>query len=707
MTRAWAWSLDLHPLVQAIAVTLVLVAVVLLVLEARGKAARVWASGVVASIALLAIVLRPGWITTQGTAVGPKAWMLVDGSASMDVPQERWKAAKRRYEELLAARPDARVLLRLWGEGVGRNTGELPDVSPGFPTSDLDAAMAGILEDEGEQGSAVVVVSDGAFNVSPSTIDALRRKGTVVHAAQVGQTPTDLSLLRLTGLQAAVAHRAQVVELVAARSGQMSVERARVELREVTASGAVRPLASGELVFSGDEAIIQLPVTFEQAGPRVVEILLEVPAGDEVPANNVRRVSFHVARDRIRLLHIAGRPTSDVRALRAWLKADAAIDLVTFFILRTLTDDVRAPNEELALIPFPIDELFTEHLGTFDAIILQDFSSTEYQLSKYATAVRSYVRAGGGLVLVGGPDSFSRGGYGKGAMADVLPVALVGAEPFETTRRAAPVVTELGRRAPPLSRLSTEALPAMEGANLVGDLLPGAHALWVHPDLKTPSGAPMPLLAMREVEAGRSVSIAVDGTWRLAMSPEAERSGGRDHAHFWDGIVGWLMREPRYEGLQLRADPGCRTPGEATVEALSFGEPLRGELTVRYAGGAEVLRKEMETGQKVGLPLDKAGSLVAAFRTPHASVTLVFACEDAGQEWADVKVRDEAMRRLAEQTGGEYFPQDKPLSPALPPSTMVRSREERTPAVPSWVLAMIAAGACGLHWIVRRQSELS
>ncbi len=133
------------------------------------------------------------------------------------------------------------------------------------------------------------------------------------------------------------------------------------------------------------------------------------PAGDAIPDNDRRLVTFHVARERVRVLHVAGRPTNDMRALRQWLKSDASVDVVAFFILRTLTDDARASQNDLSLIPFPVDELFTEHLPSFDAVVLQDFDAQPYGLVKYLPNLARYVRGGGGLVMVGGQNSFVSG----------------------------------------------------------------------------------------------------------------------------------------------------------------------------------------------------------------------------------------------------------------------------------------------------------
>ena len=45
-----------------------------------------------------------------------------------------------------------------------------------------------------------------------------------------------------------------------------------------------------------------------------------------------------------------------------------------------LGDEPGAPAVELALINFPVDELFTEHLRSFDAVILQDIDAARYTL---------------------------------------------------------------------------------------------------------------------------------------------------------------------------------------------------------------------------------------------------------------------------------------------------------------------------------------
>src|SRR5204862_997075 len=111
-----------------------------------------------------------------------------------------------------------------------------------------------------------------------------------------------------------------------------------------------------------------------------------------------------------------------------------SVDVVAFFILRTPSDDVMASQDELALIPFPVDELFSEHLPSFDAVVLQDFNAEPYGLSKHLKSLARYVDKGGGLIMVGGPDAFGPGHYGGTKLAEVLPVEI---DPDRQARGAA------------------------------------------------------------------------------------------------------------------------------------------------------------------------------------------------------------------------------------------------------------------------------
>ncbi len=261
-----------------------------------------------------------------------------------------------------------------------------------------------------------------------------------------------------------------------------------------------------------------------------------------------------------------------MRELRTWLKSDASLDIVAFFILRTRTDDTKALDDELALIPFPVDELFTEHLPSFDAVVLQDIDALEYGLARHLGALTEYVKGGGGIIMVGGPNAFVRGGYGGTALSTVLPVELDGSG-GATAEDATPFVprwTDQGRAAPllqPLRGIVGDDLPTMAGANVLGDVRPGGVVLWTHPTRTTKRGAPMPVLAIGDEGDGRSIALGIDALWMLKFSELGARTAGRGHGALWDGLLGWLMRDPRFEPAQIEIQGGCTAGLPSTVHA--------------------------------------------------------------------------------------------------------------------------------------------
>ena len=75
------------------------------------------------------------------------------------------------------------------------------------------------------------------------------------------------------------------------------------------------------------------------------------------------------------MLLISGEPHQGERTWRRLLKADPSVDLVHFTILRPPEKDDRTPLNELALIAFPVRELFVDKIGEFDLIILDRFQN--------------------------------------------------------------------------------------------------------------------------------------------------------------------------------------------------------------------------------------------------------------------------------------------------------------------------------------------
>jgi uncharacterized membrane protein len=695
----------------------------------RRKGWAVAVTGLVATVLLLAAVLRPVRVSSRVSPVGPRVVVLLDQSASMALPGDDGPRTRARASALLGLREaarDARLALFGFGNGAAVPLSVEDELSTDQMHSDLMSAIASLTSATEERASALVVVSDGRLDRPGADLDegraraALQQLGTPVHTVSVGtQTPPDASIKAVAMAGAAVAHQSVRMTVTVGCFGGLDCGNVPIAVRELVESGAPLLLAAGVAPISEGEGTVALDVTLDRAGSRVVEVAIRAPQGDTIPDNDRRFLTFEVTRDRVRILHIAGRPTYDVRALRQWLKSDASLDVVTFFILREMVDDLTPDPHELSLIQFPVDELFSEHLPSFDAVVLQDFDAVPYGLSPHLRAIAAYVRNGGGLVMVGGHHAFSAGGYAGTPLEPVLPVRLVppALGSVIDTNPFVPTYTLAGRETPVLDGLRAliaERLPQMSGASLLGDAHDGTVVLWEHPSRKTANGSPMPVLALGDHGNGRSLAVAVDGTHKLAFSEMAAETAGRAYGALWDALVGWLMRDPRYEPARIDLERPC-VAGVPVAVRIRAVPGLDGDVSLRLGqlGSTQapwLIAVPQGKGQRslaAELPPLEPGGYFARLQIGSGpSTRRDFSCERGGEEWADPRPDAERLETIARATGGRAVSWRDAGSLTFPHATTIASERRVSAVAPPWVWTLAAAVALGLHWIARRTSGL-
>jgi uncharacterized membrane protein len=729
MVHSWSLSSDLSRALSYIAIVLALASVGLLSIELRRRrASGAWValSGLVATALLTLAVLRPATVLSRGSLVGPRVLVLVDRSRSLDLPGDegtRRETLAHALQKIKASAGQARLRVLAFGEGaaVPWDPQAGSDVAPASH-SDLSAALMSLATLPEERPASIVVLSDGRLDrpsetlPGPAILEAMHGLQVPVHTVSLASSaPPDASIRAVRAAGAAVAHQPLPLTIQIGCDGGLPCEDLTVSARELIEGGPPALLASGVAHVDHGLATVELTITLDRAGPRIVEVAIQSPNGDQIPDNDRRLLAFDVARDRVRVLHVAGRPTYDVRALRMWLKSDASVDVVAFFILRTRTDEVGASEEDLALIPFPVHELFSEHLPSFDAVVLQDFNAAPYELLQHLPALAQYVEHGGGLIMVGGPDSFSGGNYAGTPLAGVLPVQLE-QEGGDFPGPFTPAYTDVARSAPvlrPLRAFNGDALPEMVGANRVGDARPGSFVLWTHPKVKTKSGAAMPLLALGEKGDGRSIALAVDGTYRLSYSSLGSETAGRAHAALWDGLLGWLMRDPRYEPAQIELDSPCTAgvplslrvrplPGSQGDLHVEVSRLERRDVVVRKDGKSTESPVTIDVGK-----LEPGGYTAKVWVGTGPSTRRDFACERGGDEWADSRPDEARLKAIAKATGGEFLRASDAGRLPLPPATEVAAERRVEPMLPAWSWTLLAAASLGIHWIVRRRTGLA
>ena len=674
-------------------------------------------------------VLQPQWISERMQEVQGRLAVLLDVSRSMSVRESGSARSKTRAEraaelvkrlqkgtpapELYAFGADARPL-RV-GELDGQELASEDDTR-------IERALEQVNTSMGDELGAIALVSDGADLTPGWTPERLTRLGVRVHTVAVAQerdAPDDA----ITAVQAdAVAFLRQDAQVeVSVRSTRKGASPLTVGLRH-----------EGEIVSETEVALdarglgkAVLPFTVTRTGRAVYSVSLPLAEGDAVPENNERAFLMRVSRDKLRVLLLCGAPTWDTRFLRAFLKADPAIDLITFFILRTNNDLTMASADELSLIPFPTDELFREHLESFDLVIFQDFNYGPYQVGGYLPRIRDYVVAGGAFAMVGGIRSFGPGGYDGTPIAEVLPVdmapgaAAISEQPFQPVlapELARHPVVELVPDPRENARAWSELAP-LAGANQLLAARPGASVLLTHPSERDGQGGPMPVLAVGSAGKGRVLALGSDSTWRYSITTAGLRGDASAYDRFWDRALRWLSRDPTLEPAQLETDRERYGPGGHIDAHLR----LRDERYQPLAERSFELRvldegNRIKSAQSVGS--DASGNARATLSAPRAPgayrLAVVdeargvlaeqgFLVEAAGDELANPQPRPELLRAVAEVTRGKYF--SDPADVQLDALDRTRARslgtDVRAPFSSAWFFAFLLL-AFGAEWALRR-----
>lgn len=162
-------------------------------------------------------------------------------------------------------------------------------------------------------------------------------------------------------------------------------------------------------------------------------------------ANNAIITQIKPIEESLKVLLVTGEPYEGARAWRNLLKSDPAIDLIHFTILRSPQKLDNAYEDELALIPFPSEELFIDKLDKFDLIIFDRFENLVGLRQEYMDNIAKYVENGGAFLASLGP----RDAIGQGIMAtslkNILPIDGI---PKQIDGEFIPTLSQIGKTHP-------------------------------------------------------------------------------------------------------------------------------------------------------------------------------------------------------------------------------------------------------------------
>ena len=672
-----------------------------------------WILRGLALVLLIFLLFEPLVTYFRGRARPPVVALLVDRSASMAVSsraEDRARVLRSILTNPALSGLSHRAQVRAFA--FADSLAELPfDSLRTLPLSGVGSDVAGAWTRaqkllSTENLAAVVLISDGAYNLGENPVRAAAASPVPIYAVGVGDTAgeADAAIAQITTNELTYGGSRVPVDIrVQARglAGKSTV------LRLLRANGS--EIARQNVSFQGEESETAVTLSFEatEAGDvRLVAALDSVP-GESMLQNNRRSVIVRVLERKASVYLIAGGPSADLAILRQTLEADTTVEVVAL---------VEAAGGGFLYGEATPSAADLEKASLF---VLCDFPTARSSLGLIETVARASLEKRIPVLFQAGPHvSVSR----LSELKSVLPLESprqVLSEDVVLTRAAAghPALT------------SATSLPA-EWADLppvyggVGNFTVGGGGQVVVKLSRETLGIveDEPGLVLWELGGRRAAALLCWGTarWKLQLA------GNQTASAFYDQLMarlrGWLVAPAEEQRVKIRTSKRMYSSAEVVrFSAQVYGADLAprddATLDVRVTSGSRtesVAMRSRGNGRFEGELMPwAAGEYRFAGSAQVNSDTLggdhgLFAVEPFNVELLDPRARFDVLRQVAHVSGGGFAPAahaDTLLSRLKFEPRVVVTRHEVSlwrQALLIWIIIALLA----LEWTVRKRSGM-
>lgn len=651
--------------------------------------------------------------------------LVVDRSASMGV-RDRGAESGARLERAtaLAGRIEREIPdeLRVRRYRMGTALDEVHDFEGWTATGGTDVAAAVLAlaeEPRTRRAAAIVLLTDGG----DSPIEPARLPDTPLLVVGIGGDPARWRNIAVDAVRAPDRVEAGArMKLEADLRGRGADDTRFMErLRSVRVflekerSGGWDTVDGKQVDLSGGSATVSFEADAGDAGTALWRVRAEDVQGEVSPLDNAREFPVTVAADALRVLYFSRRLGADLKFLRQELSADPAVSFSS--LVQTAGDrfllqgDAQAWEGMSALAGLPA----AETLKRFEVVVLGSFAAADWTLPELE-ALRTYVEEGGGLLWVGGEDSFGPA-YRSSPIGELIPWQAGPGEGFEHGGATVAPAPEAAARWSWWSEAAggggfVAEVPAL---NRTGAPKPGA-VVWL--EARTAQGT-LPFLVEQPYGRGRVFALASNTTWRWALAgPPLDRL----YRQLWRQTVRAAGGQGDVEGhLRVRLDRSSVLPGmRVAVEVDVLDATPQSGATARIedpAGSIEVVGLERD----VAVSGRWRGALVCRSRGTHRlsvqalrngvpvetlerSVAVAPGEAEGGRLETDLAELDRLARRSAGLAMAEDSDEWGPwLAARLKPETATETVSVVSSG-PGFLLALVALWA--VEWGLRRRSNL-
>jgi hypothetical protein len=488
-----------------------------------------------------------------------------------------------------------------------------------------------------KQRSGVVIISDGNIHDIPELeVSQLRDKYGPIHHVLTGKAnEKDRRLeIKKSPLYGLKGTEAQIDFVVHDTTTPFNTP---VKVTISTPNGKKEEI----IARIGKKESIYVPI--EHAGVNPVELYAQPLQGEISIANNRRAVLIQGVRDKLNVLLVSGAPHEGGRYWRSLLTSDAAIELIHFTILRDIDSRDNTPRNEMALIPFPHQQLFHKQLDNFDLIIFDRYRNQGILQDKTYQNIANYVRSGGALLVASGPEYLSDKSVYQTPLKDVL-LGAPAHDLYETAFK--PTRTARGKTHPITRSIASGEFDGENWANWLRQI----QVTTTDNNTLLNGYDNQPLLLIGEKDDGRVIQLTSDQIWLWAR----EYKQGGPYIDLMRKMIHWLLKEPSLE--------------EGQIELSLDGETIR---VKRYAAlNGESVSYTAPSGEEKELALKPSpdglfrGSVKAeeqglySFKSGGNSAYIIHGAYDTVEQTTLIRTK-KITNDIVRYTGGTHFDADK------------------------------------------------
>jgi uncharacterized membrane protein len=644
----------------------------------------------IAAILLVVLLLFQPAVNYQRTlSERPAMVLLLDRSASMGISDDasgvaRFDEARQKLARWIEKLRDDFRLLPI---AFAQRATPLEDVH-GFSTLTADGTATSIvraLEAASKQlppsdEPIVLLLSDGVNNAAGNPLDAAAKLKSPVYCIGVGaglRANRDYRDVRVTAIECP---DRMIVNNLARITGSIDAIGLGGRVVEVFCDEDDRQVARAELTLDDQEG--SQPVRFEftpSVKGRHAYTVRVSPTGDEkILQNNRRSAVATVVEPGMRVLYVEGTLRPEYGALvDRFLAKDPDLEFCALVQTRPNVFARRTNIADLRQDALPTDQ---KAFDQYDVFLIGDLDSSYLRPEQQEMIVRR-VRAGAGMMMLGGYHSLGPGGYDGTPLGNILPVALGGRQIGQVTDSFLPTLTPEGVRHPIFAniadyfptgqgRAKIEGLPPLDGCTRIERAKPGATTLAVCPKADS-----MPVLAVQPVERGRTAVFTGDTTRAWQQAP---RTLGQDSpfTRFWGQTVRWLAGRGINEttaGVTASTDKASYELGEPiNIAAVVRDKDGRGVDNAKVAATVRIRDGQPET-VSLTPAVGRSGHFAGSVEPPSAGTYDVSVEARLGEtfwksdsipvevgrpniEFEQLDLDELLLQRIAEATGGRYVP---------------------------------------------------